>query len=140
MPALSTQFRFIINTGTFTATSVSIPSTAVSNDGTTLFKSYKEKGDGYYGSGDGNHTVTYTITPNFVGTLTIQATLATDPIELDWFEVDNSKVEYDQVLNPISVTTTNYINFIGNFVWIRGVVQRSSNQPNGSVRFINYNH
>lgn len=139
MSALSSQFKFIINTGTFTATSVAIPSAAIAPDGTTLFKSNPEKGDGYFGSADGLHTVTYTITPNFLGTLTMQASLATAPIEADWFNVNNTSVEYNSITIP-ATTTTNYVNFTGNFVWVRAVVQRSSDQPNGSVTWINYNH
>jgi hypothetical protein len=139
MSALSTQFKFILNTGSFTATSVIIPSAAIAPDGGKLFKSLQEKGDGYYGAADGLHTVTYTITPNFSGTLTMQATLATAPVELDWFEVNNTKVEYNYPIVPAS-TTTNYVNFTGNFVWTRAVVHRGSDQPNGSVLFINYNH
>ena len=139
MPAFSQQFKFIINTGTFTATSVAIPSASVAPDGSTLFKSIPEKGDGYFGSSDGLHTVTYTVTPNFEGTLTVQASLITDPIESDWFVVKDTDIEYSTPIVP-ATTTTNYVNFTGNFVWIRAIVHRSSNLTNGSVMFINYNH
>ena len=139
MSAMSSQFKFVINTGTFTATSVAIPSAAIAPDNTPMFKSNPEKGDGYFGSADGLHTVTYTITPNFVGTLTMQASLATAPVEADWFGVNNTTVEYNSISIP-ATTTTNYVNFTGNFVWVRAVVQRSSDQPNGSVMWINYNH
>jgi hypothetical protein len=143
MSAQSSQFKFIINTSTFTATSVAIPSAATAADGSTLFNSNPEKGDGYFGSADGLHTVTYTITPNFIGTLTMQASLATAPVEADWFNVvDNNNrlpIVYNNVTAP-ATTTTNYVNFTGNFVWVRAVVQRSSDQPNGSVTWINYNH
>lgn len=139
MPALSSQFNFVINTGSFTATSVAIPSAAVAPDGSTYFKSIPEKGDGYFSSADGMHTVTYTVTPNFAGTLTMQATLASDPIEADWFSVTGAEVKYTYPIVPAS-TTTNYVNFSGNFVWVRSVVHRSSDLSNGSVLFVNYNH
>lgn len=139
MSSLSTQLKFVINTGSFTATSVAIPSAAVAPDGSTTFKSLPEKGDGYYGNTDGLHTITYTVTPNFSGQLSMQATLATAPTEQDWFTVTNSVVTYQFPIVPAS-TTTNYVNFTGNFVWIRAHVARSSNVPNGSVQFINYNH
>jgi hypothetical protein len=139
MPALSLQFKFAIGTGTSTATSVAIPSTSVASDGSRMFKSTKEKGDGYFGSSDGLHTVTYTVTPNFIGTLTTQATLATDPVEADWFTITNSSVNYPS-FPLLATTTTSYLNFNGNFVWVRAVVLRSSDNPNGSVQFINYNH
>jgi hypothetical protein len=104
-----------------------------------LFKSLPEKGDGYFGSADGLHTVTYTVTPNFEGTLTMQASLATNPVEADWFGIRDTTVEYTTPIVP-ATTTTNYTNFTGNFVWVRAVVHRSTTQPNGSVLFINYNH
>jgi hypothetical protein len=139
MPALSSQFKFALGTGTSTATSVAVPSTSVSRDGNLYFKSEKEKGNGYFGS-DGVHTVSYTITPNFIGTLTTEATLAVDPIEADWFIVDDSKVTYEYLVNPVQTTTTAYVNFQGNFVWVRATVERSNDLLNGSVQFINYNH
>lgn len=139
MPALSQQFNFVINTGTFTATSVAIPSQAVAPNGSTLFLSESLKGDGYWGSPDGLHTVSYTVTPNFVGTITMQASLATAPVDTDWFTVSGTRHEYDTVINPVVTTSSYYANFTGNFVWVRARVHRSSDQPNGSLEFINYN-
>ena len=139
MPALSAPFNFVINTGTFTATSVAIPSAAIAPDGSKQFKSNPEKGDGYFGAADGLHTVTYTVTPNFAGTLTMQATLATAPVETDWFNIVDTTVNYVYPITPAS-TTTHYVNFVGNFVWVRAAVHRSDDDPNGSVMFINYNH
>lgn len=137
MPALSSQFTFIINTGTFTATSVAIPSAAVAPDSGNLFKSNPEKGDGYFSAADGVHTVTYTVTPNFAGTLSVQATLATQPSEADWFTVNDTTVNYAELTIP-ATTTTNYVNFTGNFVWVRAVVDRTTQY--GSLMFVNYNH
>lgn len=139
MPALSTQFTFVINTGTFTATSVAIPSAATAQDGSTLFLSNPQRGDGYYGAADGVHTVTYTVTPNFAGTLTMQATLVAAPVEADWFDVKDIAVTYTTPIVP-ATTTTNYANFTGNFVWVRAKVHRSADPTNGTVLFINYNH
>jgi hypothetical protein len=139
MGAFSKSFEFIINTGSFTATSVSIPSAAVAPDGSRVFKSLPEKGDGYYSASDGLHTVTYTVTSNFVGNLSMQATLSIDPTDLDWFTVTNTTVTYDYSIEP-ATTSTNYANFIGNFVWVRSRVERSDDEPNGSVMFVNYNH
>jgi hypothetical protein len=145
MAAVSSQFNFIIGSGVIgtppvsTSTSVAIPSASISVDGTTLFNSIPEKGDGYFGSADGMHTVTYTVTNNFEGSLGMQATLATNPTESDWFNVSNSTISYAYPIVP-ATTTTNYVNFTGNFVWVRAQVDRSINLPNGSVLFINYNH
>lgn len=142
MPAFSTQFTFLINTVTNISTStrsVEIPSAATAPDGGNIFKSLPEKGDGYFGASDGVHTVTYTVTPNFQGNLSVQATLATDPQETDWFTVTNTTVTYAQPIVP-ATTTTNYTNFSGNFVWVRARVERPNNPPNGAVMWINYNH
>jgi hypothetical protein len=139
MTAFSKSFEFIINTGSFTATSVSIPSAAMAPNGSRVFNSLPEKGDGYYGASDGVHTVTYTVTPNFVGNLSMQATLAITPAEVDWFTVTNTTVSYDYSIEP-ATTTTNYTNFVGNFVWVRARAERSDDVPNGSIMFVNYNH
>jgi hypothetical protein len=139
MSALSLQFKFALGTGTTTATSVAIPSTSYSSKGDKNFTSQREKGDGYYGGTDGFHTASYTVTPNFSGTLTIQATLATDPIEGDWFNVVDSSVSYRTPILP-STTTTTYVNFTGNFVWVRALVQYNPDSIESGVRWINYNH
>jgi hypothetical protein len=149
MPALSKQFTFDLGTtgtvlqpdmtyGHFTGTSVAIPSVSFSGEGNRIYKSHKEKGAGYFGVSSGFHTVSYTVTPNFIGTLTTQATLATTPTEADWFDISGSSVVYPSY-PIIATTTTNFVNFTGNFVWVRSVVQRSSDIPNGSVQVVNYN-
>jgi hypothetical protein len=140
MPGLSLQFKFAVGTGTTLPTSVSIPSTTVASDGSNNFYSQKEKANGYFGNNGGLHTVSYTITPNFIGTLTTQATLATIPESNDWFNVSGSSFTFDDTVNPALTTTTNYVNFSGNFVWVRAFVQRSDDLPNGSVEWINYNY
>ena len=139
MPALSQQFKFAIGTGTTTATSVSITQLSVASDGSKTFKSDKLKGDGYFGSSDGFHTVTHTVSNNFIGTLTTQATLATEPIDADWFTVVGSQVTYPN-LPVLATTTTSYLNFTGNFTWVRAFVQYSESAGASQVRFINYNH
>jgi hypothetical protein len=68
------------------------------------------KGDGYYGRADGLHTVQYSYT-SFTGTINIQATLALDPTEDDWFTVHTYTVQND--------SDSKIANFIGNYVWIR---------------------
>lgn len=90
------------------------------------------KGDGFYGRSDGVHTVQYSI-ENFVGTITIQATLATEPVDNDWFSV------YDQSypeLNNDPETTVNIVNFTGNYVWVRAAVSYSD----GIINSILLNH
>lgn len=86
------------------------------------------KGDGYYGRSDGFHTIQYTLT-GFIGTLNIQATLALEPAEEDWFTV------YTQDYND---DTGSYLtNFTGNYVWIRATL---ADWTAGTVNSIKLNH
>ena len=100
-----------------------IPSTtfgsAVGNyDGSSLsFSSDKHKGDGYYGYADGVHTVAIFPT-NLEATIQIQATLATSPVEADWFDVSGAVLGDDSTAQSTATTFT----FTGNFVWIRAKV------------------
>jgi len=138
MPNLSQQFLFVINTGTV-STSVSIPSTATANTGPIMFGTFvslPQKGDGYFGSGDGIHTVTYSVEQSFVGSINMQGSLVTTPTSDDWFDIANTTATYSQFL---STPLTSYSNFTGNFVWVRAVVSRSIIGQNGAVLVINYN-
>jgi hypothetical protein len=138
MPNLSQQFLFVINTGTV-STSVSIPSTASSNTGpiqSGAFLSLPQKGDGYFGSGDGIHTVTYSVDQNFSGSIYMQGSLATTPTSADWFNIVNTTATYSTLL---STPINSYTNFTGNFVWVRAVVERPLIGQNGAVLVINYN-
>ena len=134
MPALSQTLSFTpLNTpSTTSTTAVVYPNTATS---TIVFISNKVKGDGYFGSSDGLHTAMYTATQDFVGTVTMQATLATDPIEKDWFSVSNTSVSYT-LLNARTTSTVDIKNFTGNFVWVRGHVAIND----GAIENILYNH
>lgn len=94
----------------------------------TVVTGEKFRGDGYYGRSDGFHTIQYSV-DGFVGTVAIQATLAVDPVEADWFTVYTQ--EY------IEVTDTNVItNFTGNYVWIRSEVTYTD----GTINSIILNH
>lgn len=90
------------------------------------------KGDGYYGRSDGLHTIQYTLT-GFVGTISMQATLAVEPTDNDWFEV------YSQSFTPINdegETGSHIENFTGNYVWVRANVEYTD----GTVNSIILNH
>ena len=137
MPNLSRQFLFALGTGTTTATSVSIPGTAISPYGDRTFYSDKEKGDGYYNMGDGVHTVTYTVSPAFDGIINVQGTLALTPTDTDWFNIVGTSVAFSQLSET---TITNYVNFTGNIVWVRAKVTRNVDDVNTNVLVINYNH
>lgn len=78
----------------------------------------RSKGDGFYGRSDGIHTVQYSIN-EFTGTVIIEATLAAEPVDKDWFRV------YEQSypeLNNDPATTSKIVNFTGNYVWVRAKV------------------
>lgn len=134
MPALSQNLLFHVNNGgTFTNTVVvDYPNTGTT---TLVYKSDKVKGDGYFGSSDGLHTVAYTASRYFHGTITMQATLASQPIESDWFNVQGITSTYTP-LNSRNTSTVDIYNFTGNFVWIRGYIAIDE----GTVSLIQYNH
>jgi hypothetical protein len=130
MPALSQSLEFVVNT-------TSTVSIMYPNNTSTMmvYVSDKVKGDGYYGGSDGLHTVTYTCAPTFVGTVTMQASLAAAPTDADWFTVPNTDVRYT-TFNDRSTSTVDYYNFQGNYVWLRGRVAIAD----GAVEVIHYNH
>ena len=130
MPALSQSLTFTVeNTSTVV---VDYP-----NTGTTTMVYFSEpvKGDGYFGGSDGFHTVMYTATPSFVGTVTMQATLASAPEATDWFNIVDTTVEYGE-LDERTTSTVDIYNFTGNFVWVRGYISIYQ----GAVSSIRYNH
>jgi hypothetical protein len=138
MSNLSRQFLFVISTGT-TSTSVSIPINAFPFSGpfsSNVFYSLPEKGDGYFGSGDGIHTVTYTVDQGFDGSITMQGSLATSPVDQDWFDIANTTVTYSPF--PVAPVST-YTNFTGNFVWVRAAVTKPNVGLGGGLLVINYN-
>ena len=98
----------------------------------TVTAGEKYKGDGYYGRSDGFHTVQYTL-DGFLGTVNIQATLAIDPNEDDWFTVYTH--EYT-VYADEGVTGSYITNFVGNCVWIRTVIEYTD----GTVNSVVLNH
>ena len=109
------------------------------------------KGDGYYGWGDGSHTIQIE-TNGFIGNIIIQGSLATSPGDGDWinlpllyqdlFSVDTtglvSKRSTSGIItyNTSNTSITSY-NFIGNFVWVRAVL---TNWTDGSINKILFNH
>jgi hypothetical protein len=134
MPALSQSLLFTPanSVGTTSTVAVVYPNTATT---TQIYLSEKTKGDGYFGNSDGLHTVMYTASLSFVGTVTMQATLATSPVENDWFNVSGTNSTY-RVLDDRSASTVDSYNFTGNFVWVRGFVAIDA----GSVFMVQLNH
>jgi hypothetical protein len=147
MPAQSTTLSFytdIYTTGTtavLTTTSVLSMPAYYHNQSTfnppynvLTFPSNKEKGCGYYGISSGLHTVTYKTTQDYVGTVTMQATLSSNPVETDWFPVKDTAKTYLYNQN-LQTTSTVALTFVGNFTWVRANVNISQ----GALLAINYN-
>jgi len=131
MPALSQALEFITYTNE-PSVQVVYPNSATT---TMVYYSDKIQGDGYFGSSDGLHTAMISADMNFVGTATIQASLATSPGINDWFDVSGTSISYT-VMDHRTEGTVNCVNFTGNFVWVRGAVHIKA----GTVQSILVNH
>jgi hypothetical protein len=95
----------------------------------------KFKGDGYYGRSDGFHTVQYNVS-GFIGSIVVQATLAIEPTEDDWFTL--SETEHESISDSDTKNTGGFVyNFTGNYVWVRAFV---SNWTDGVIRNVYLNH
>lgn len=97
----------------------------------------KQKGAGYSNWSGTSHTVSVTCT-NFVGRIYLEASLATDPAETDWFGIPfNGTLTYVQYpLNPFRPTGTiqgdtgsSSFEFVGNYVWVRARLDRTYLNP-----------
>jgi len=108
----------------------------------------KFAGDARFGATDGLHTFEINLT-NFIGKIKIQATLASEPNEQDWFDADvgNSSQTIDttglvQSASKTSIvytdaeTSVNAYNVTGNMVWVRAYV---TDWTEGSISSIKMN-
>ena len=150
MPALSQNLIFKIPNGPTTYDSVQIQYPN-EGQGSLTYLSERIKGDGYFGGSDGFHTAFWSIA-GFTGTIDIQGTLASAPIEADWVTVRLTEPGHitrftmdasGAVISGGQVTTsytgdtfTKSYNFVGNFVWIRAKI---SNFTQGVVNRISIN-
>ena len=85
------------------------------------------RGDGFYGFSDGIHTVQITVA-DYIGRIYIQGTLASEPVETDWFNIKvNGNDDYITygVGAGTGVTSTLAYTFQGNMVYLRAKVERS---------------
>lgn len=84
------------------------------------------RADGWFGSVDGNHTISIQLA-NFTGRLWIEATLANEPTDTDWFPIwlnqCNEFIQYD------AKTSMEGYTFQGNFTFIRARVDRTYISP-----------
>jgi hypothetical protein len=112
-------------------------STHISDSSTQELVGIPYKGDGYYGRSDGLHTIQYALN-GFRGNISIEATLAAEPEDEDWFTVYSQDHNVSGSLPDSSLQRESAIeNFTGNYVWIRAKV---SNWTDGTVNFIKLNH
>lgn len=89
------------------------------------------RGAGWYGHTTGLHTVAIRVL-NFQGRVSVQATIAVDPTETDWFSVLPNEVAYIQYpqerylvqLPATGETSVLGFNFYSNVVWVRALVSR----------------
>jgi hypothetical protein len=93
------------------------------------------KGDGFYGRSDGIHTVQYSL-EGFIGSIEIEATLATEPVDADWFiltETTHTSITVDDA----EASGAFIKNFTGNYVWVRATIR---NWTDGTVNSVLLNH
>jgi hypothetical protein len=97
----------------------------------------KQKGAGYTNFGGAAHTVQISVN-NFVGRIFIEASLATEPEESDWFAVslesDLPFIQYPRdPARPSGLsqgdTSTLAWDFVGNYVWVRARLDRTYLTP-----------
>tara|TARA_Y200000002_G_scaffold322025_1_gene282438 strand:- start:796 stop:1194 length:399 start_codon:yes stop_codon:yes gene_type:complete len=130
------------------ADTITVLTTSSHSSGTQTLQSEKVKGDAYFGTTDGLHTVMVDLN-GFIGTIKIQGSLEDTPSSTDWFDIDLSDGEFtidttgkvtDVVLNNLAYssaeTSTKGYNCTGNFVWLRADV---SNWTAGTIQRIQLN-
>lgn len=110
----------------------------------------KYKGAGFYGYGDGLHTIEVQLT-SFIGSWAIQGTLSANPADSDWFDISlQLQDEYSidttglitkwvdqQVIHTTANTSTKFYNFVGNFTWVRFT---AINWTQGTVNRVSLNY
>jgi hypothetical protein len=99
----------------------------------------KQKGSGYHNINTGIQTFEFQFS-NWTGELKIQGTLALDPLEKDWFDINLTNAQNGTPLvldrDSTDYDSSVFANAKGNFVWIRAVGSTDS----GTVVKIQYNH
>jgi len=88
-----------------------LPQTPFNNVSTVIGN--KQPAAAYYLGNKFLQTLTWTVA-GATATIAIQATLAENPIDTDWFTV--------YTIPAVTLTESNYENIQGNFVWLRAVV------------------
>ncbi len=103
---------------------------------TTWQYSEKNRGSGYYKTGNGVHTVVFEF-DNFKGGVKIQATLELYPNDDDWFDVVyDADVTSLTALDSTPVVANAVCTFTGKFVFIRAAYMLEE----GTITEIRYNY
>ena len=128
------------------ADTIQILTTSTFSNSATL-QSAKAKGDAYFGTNDGLHTIMVDLA-GFIGTIKIQGSLETTPAETDWFdtelELDNFTVDTTGLVTKLAnslaysaaETSVKAYNTTGNLVWLRADI---SNWTAGTISRIELN-
>ncbi len=89
-----------------------------------------KKADGFFGFADGKATIGWYLSA-FIGRIVLEAALATNPEEADWFPVifDGEENTYVEYLSTAPQTGLTVFTVTGNFVWVRAVVDRTNIDP-----------
>jgi hypothetical protein len=121
-----------------TTTLILLPQTSYTNPGNgapyTVVGNSQTAASYYLGKND-LQTVNLSLS-NVVGNIVIQATLATHPVDTDWFNVYTLEADAYAPSNTAQYAASNaatYTNVTGNFVYMRAKVD---NFQNGVVDFI----
>jgi hypothetical protein len=114
---------------------ISYPTDVLGFDEILTAKSDPLRGDGWFGRADGLHTVQYNLA-GLNATIKIQATLAIEPENEDWFTVYESAYELESTPGVVE-KANEFVNFIGNYVFVRIVVE---NWSGGTINSIFFNH
>lgn len=81
--------------------------------------SEKAKGCGYHGQPEAIHSVQFTTANHFVGSIKVQGTLATTPVDTDWYDIVDTTL--GDGVTPVADGAI-IKSFAGNHVWIRAII------------------
>lgn len=98
------------------------PQSVVSTGRLITFPYYSDKvqAAGYYGQTEPMNTVQYATVSGFNGIIQLQGSLATDPQDIDWYDIVG--INLGDGITPVANGTVTQ-NFGGNHVWVRGVIK-----------------
>lgn len=119
-------------------TLILLPQTAYANPGNGApytVTGNSQPAAAYYLGNQDLQTVTYSLT-QCVGNIVIEATLASQPTNSDWFKVFELEANTNAPANTAPKIASNaigYTNIEGNFVYIRAKIENFSN---GGVNFV----